>query len=309
MLAIHDNNHSVLCRVSSSIGFLKPYISEKTNKPMKKILVPCDFSAPAIEAFKFAIDMASQSGGSVHVLKVVELPVINESALGFPAYAFDAGLMKELREDGEKKYKKMVDLFGKGFAKTTFSVVVGPMTPTVRDFIIDKKCDLVVMGTHGSTGLAEFFVGSNTEKMVRFSTVPVFAIRKAVPFKSIKSIVFPTSLELNQGDFIKKLKLLQEFFEAKLHILFLNTPFNFIRDQDLKDYAAHYKFTNFSLNIRNDRYEPDGIISFATEVKADMLAMATHGRKGLSHFVSGSITEDVVNHVQCPVWTYSIRKK
>ncbi len=276
---------------------------------MKKILVPCDFSNPAVEAFKFAIDIASQSGGTVHVLKVIELPVINVSAFGLPAYAFDEGLMKELRGDAERKYTRMVEKYGKGSAKVSFSVVVGPITPMVRDFIIEKKCDLVLMGTHGASGWAEFFVGSNTEKIVRFSTVPVFAIRKAVPFKSIKNIVFPTSLELTQGDFIKKLKSLQEFFDAKLHILFLNTPFNFVRDQDLNDYARHYKFTNFTLNIRNDRYEPDGIISFAAEVKANMIAMATHGRKGLSHFISASITEDVVNHAQCPIWTYSIHKK
>lgn len=102
--------------------------------------------------------------------------------------------------------------------------------------------------------------------------------------------------------------MLQEFFGAKLHILFLNTPFNFIRDNELKDYASRHNFTNFTLNLRQDRYEPDGIISFVQEIKADMLAMATHGRKGLSHFITGSITEDVVNHIECPVWTYALKK-
>jgi nucleotide-binding universal stress UspA family protein len=76
----------------------------------------------------------------------------------------------------------------------------------------------------------------------------------------------------------------------------------------LKEYARHFKFTNFTLNLRQDHYEPDGIISFAKEIKADVLAMATHGRKGLSHFISGSITEDVVNHVTCPIWTYSLKR-
>ena len=63
---------------------------------MKKILVPCDFSLPAIEAFKFAVDIASKSGGSINVLKVIEMPVIYESSLGLPSYNYDAGLMKEL---------------------------------------------------------------------------------------------------------------------------------------------------------------------------------------------------------------------
>jgi nucleotide-binding universal stress UspA family protein len=275
---------------------------------MKKILVPCDFSEPAIEAFKFAVDIASKSGGSVKVLKVIELPVMYESAFGFPSYNFDAGLMKELKDDGEKKFKKMATKYGKGFTKVSFSVVQGPVTPTLREFISEKKCDLVVMGTHGASGLTELLVGSNAEKMVRLSPVPVLAVHQTAQVKSIKNIVFPTTLHLNQSDFVRKLKQVQEFFGARLHILFLNTPGNFIGDNELKDYALHYKFSNFTLNIRNNRYEPDGIIAFVKEVNADMLAMATHARKGLSHFILGSITEDVVNHVQCPVWTYAIKK-
>ncbi len=275
---------------------------------MKKILVPCDFSEPAVEAFKFAIDLASNNGGSVLVLKVIDLPVVYETSFGMPAYAFNSTLLEELEEDAGKSYARMLKKFGRGYSKVSFTVIHGPTSAIIRDTIADQKPDLVVMGTHGATGLKEFFVGSNTEKIVRFSKVPVFAIRKAPSVSSIKNIVMPTSLHLDQADFIKRVKALQSFFNATLHILFLNTPFNFVRDNELKNYVKHYKLTHCTLNIRNDRYEPDGIISFVTETKADMLAMATHGRKGLSHFLAGSITEDVVNHVQCPVWTYALKK-
>lgn len=276
---------------------------------MKKIIVPCDFSEPAIEAFKFAIDLAKKSKGSVLVVKVIDIPIAYEASFGMPTYAFNLGMSKELEKDAKKSFDRLQRKFGKGYKKVKFFVVHGPASMMIRDFIEEKKPDLVVMGTHGASGLQEFFVGSNTEKIVRFSKVPVFAIRKAIPVSKIKNIVFPTSLELNQTDFIKKLMVVQAFFKAKLHILFLNTPFNFVRDNELKEYASHFKFRNYTLNIRNDRYEPDGIIAFTNEVKADMLAMATHGRKGLSHFVSGSITESVVNHVKCPVWTYTIKSK
>jgi nucleotide-binding universal stress UspA family protein len=48
---------------------------------MKRILVPCDFSDPAVQAFKFAVDIAKESGGEVMLLNVVELPVMHESVL------------------------------------------------------------------------------------------------------------------------------------------------------------------------------------------------------------------------------------
>jgi nucleotide-binding universal stress UspA family protein len=297
-----DNHHALLS--------LDVLLLEKNSKHMKKILVPCDFSEPAMEAFQFAVDLASHSGGKVVVLKVIDLPISTYGAsIDMPLYTYSPSLLKDLEEEAKKSYKKMFAKFGKGSNNISFVVVHGPTSPMIRDYIVDKKIDLVVMGTHGATGAREFFIGSNTEKIVRFSKVPVFAIHKAITVSSVKNIVFPTSLELNQTDFVKKLKSLQEFFDAKLHILYLNTPFNFIREIELKEYAKHYKFTNCELYIRNDRYEPDGITSFVKEIKGDMLAMATHGRKGLSHFVYGSITEDVVNHVECPIWTCVIKKE
>ena len=65
---------------------------------------------------------------------------------------------------------------------------------------------------------------------------------------------------------------------------------------------------NYTLNIFNDTYEESGVISFAQMIKADMIAMGTHGRKGINHIISGSLAEDVVNHIDCPIWTYTIKK-
>jgi len=276
---------------------------------MKNILVPCDFSLPSQEAFKFAVDLAMQSDRSVTVLKVIDLPILAYGAsVDMPAYTFSPTLIKELEEDAKSSFEKMNTKWGKTFSKISFSVLQGPTFPMIQDFLEEGKFELVVMGTHGATGLAEFFVGSNTEKIVRFSKVPVISVRQAVPLSSIKNIVLPTYLQYDQDDFIKEIKSLQAFFNARLHILYLNTPSSFINDNELKAYAEHYKFENYTLAVRQDRHEPDGIISYADEIKADMLAMATHGRKGLVHFIRGSITEDVVNHVKLPIWTYRIKK-
>ena len=146
---------------------------------------------------------------------------------------------------------------------------------------------------------------------MRFSKVPVFAIRKSFELNKIKNIVFPTGLQLNQVDFVTRVKELQSFFSATLHILLVNTPYNFKRSKDdkelLEEYAKHYKLRDYTLNVYDDYYAEDGIINFAHTVKADMIAMSTHGRKGLAHMFIGSVAEDVVNHVDCPIWTYSLK--
>lgn len=280
---------------------------------MKKILVPCDFSDCAIEAFKFAIDLAALSKGEVLVVKVIDLPVVYEATFGMPPYVLNPGFVKELDDDAQGNYSKMYEKFGKGYPAVQFIVLHGPTTTMLRDFIEDKKIDQVVMGTHGASGFKEFFVGSNTEKIVRFSKAPVFAIKKAVPLESIKNIVFPTLLELDQPDLAVRIMTLQKLFNAKLHLLLVNTPSNFRTQQEQKEamdeYTRHYGFENYTINMRNDTYfEPDSILRFASDVKADMIVMGTHARKGISHFLIGSTAEDVVNHLNCPIWTCAITR-
>ncbi len=275
---------------------------------MKTLLVPCDFSKTALEAFKFAIAMAKVIKGKIVVLHVIDLPMTYDSAFDGQSILVDPALYKAIADDARKRFGKLKLKHAKGFTNVSFVTEQGPVTPMIRQYMDIHKPDVVIMGTNGASGIKEFFVGSNTEKIVRFSKVPVFAIRKSREVSTVKNIVFPTTLQLNQRDFVKRLQELQRLFGAKLHILYVNTPSNFVGDGELNDYVKHYQLTNYTLNMRSNRHEQDGIIAFVNERKADMIAMATHARKGLSHFVSGSIAEDVVNHINCPVWTYALKK-
>ena len=273
---------------------------------MKKILVPCDFSDPAVQAFRFAVEIANQSKGEIILLNVVELPVMHDTVL-MPTLNFEMEFLKDLKANAEKNFNKMKTKWANDGPKVSSFVEHGPISTTIGHFAEKKKADLIVMGTKGASGLKEFFVGSNTEKIVRKSTVPVIAVKKFVKASSIKNIVFPNTLGKDQEDLTMKVKALQEFFKAKLHILYVNTPANFQDDisikRHLKEFVDRFMIKNFTLNVFNDLEQESGMIHFAHEVGADMIAMATHGRRGLNHLMMGSIAEDIVNHINCPIWT------
>ncbi|MFM8739729.1 MAG: universal stress protein [Cytophagales bacterium] len=274
---------------------------------MKRILVPCDFSDPAVQAFKFAVELALKSRGEIYLLNVVEVPVMHETVL-MPTLYFEQSLMNEMKEAAGKKFQKMKDKWaGEGVTVSTY-VEFGSIITTIRQFIDEKKIDLVVMGTHGATGAREFLIGSNTEKIVRTSSVPVIAIKKSTKLSNIKSIVFPNDLSLENEQLTLKVKELQNFFKATLHIVYINSPAFFQRDVEtkvkLKDFAKRFMLKDYTLNVFNDVDQENGVNNFTKEVKGDLIAMATHGRRGISHLVSGSIAEDVVNHVDCPIWTF-----
>ena len=279
---------------------------------MKKILVPCDFTTPSIEAFKMAVDIASKSNGSITVLHVISLPRIDPIASGEPI-VYSQAFFSALDEDVKNAYADMLRRHGKN-EKVSLEIEVGGLFESIKKITEKRKVDLVVMGTMGTTGIAEALIGSNTEKTVRFSQVPVLAIHKACSIASIKNILLPATEDFNRTDFISKVRTLQEFLKAKLHVLLVNTPVNFKRDEDgketLEQFAKHYQLKNYALHFKNYRNEEEGIIDFAITNKMDLIVMATHSRRGLSHLLTGSITEDVVNHNQTiiPIWTYSIGK-
>jgi nucleotide-binding universal stress UspA family protein len=278
---------------------------------MKKILVPCDFSDTALQAYDFAMNLAARANAEVLVLKVFDLPFLYETTFGATPQYFDTGILKDIEADAVITFEKMK---ARHLRKemVSFTTLRGAVTFTINQFAEENKVDLIVMGTQGATGLKEYWIGSNTEKVVRYAKVPVLAIRKSFDVAGIKNIVFPTTLQLDQKDLIIRIKDLQRFFSAKLHLLMVNTPGNMMRSTDemdlMEEFARHYTLSDYTLNTRNDFSEQDGIINFVHEINADMIAMGTHGRRGLAHLFMGSVTEDIVNHVDCPIWTYVFKR-
>lgn len=276
---------------------------------MEKILVPVDFSTQSIDAFRFALELAGQCNGSVTLLNIVALPVLHDSVIA-PIYGFRKPLSDELRRTA---FEKLDGLMAEHQV---------PNVPVYRDVLlsdhiresIDKysdegNFDLLVMGTKGAFGWKEWTTGSNTERIVRTSRVPVIAIKSFTPRGSIKNIVFPYRLDLQyEAELVAKIQELQLLFDARLHLIWVNTPSVYEEEletrQRLREFAMRYKLINFTVNIFNYTTEEAGILEFARMVAGDLIAMGTHGFGGLLHKICGSIAEDVVNHLPFPVWAW-----
>ena len=273
---------------------------------MKKIIVPTDFSKESIEALKFAADIADKSNGVIWLIHVVDLPMISDPMITTSLYLDDA-IVKSSVELAQKKFDKLTAKYKDRGINIKTSVEYGNPTMAILSTIEEKKADLVVMGTKGASGLKEIFIGSNTEKIVRNAKVPIISVPKSTNIKSIRNIVFSNSLTEEDEKLTLAVKDLQDFFQATLHIVFINTPAMFKRDREtvehLHAYAKRYMFKNYKIHVYSDIDEQEGVINFSKEVGADMIAMGTHGRHGFAHVFVGSIAEDVVNHVTCPMWT------
>lgn len=278
---------------------------------MKRILVPCDFSPPAMDAFSFAAKIALQNNSEIHVLYVFDSSITTNSNLTLSySPTFDGNVVQQLEDQWDEKFAEIKKAYSPDRLSVTLKIDTGFLTPTIQNYVQENRIDLVVMGTQGASGLKELFFGSNTEKIVRYSRVPVIAVPKGATVDSISNIVFPVDPSLCTEKLVQEIKEVQFFFRAKLHILWINTPHFFKSDdesmEDLQDFADFHHLTDYTLNSRSEYIETDGILRFARELPGSLITMPTHGRRGIKHWFNGSITENVVNHVHCPVWTYSI---
>ena len=274
---------------------------------MQKILVPTDFSPLASFATQTALQIAAKTGAEVILLHVVEMPGASFSVTGQSVNnsEFDLYTLKLISKTKEDLAKLAAQNSQNGVAIKT-NLEVGNAYQAIAKLIADQQVDLVVMGSHGAEGWEEALVGSNAEKVVRRASCPVLVIKREFDLDSAQNVVFAADFE-EESTVIDKVKTLQEVLNAKLHLVKINTPSNFMSDHEgikvLRDFADKYQLQNYTVNIYNDRQEEDGIIYFAEEMEADLIALGTHGRSGLYHLLSGSIAEDVVNHARRPVWT------
>ncbi|MEG3659217.1 universal stress protein [Arenibacter palladensis] len=274
---------------------------------MKHILVPVDFSDHSAYALEAAAGIAKQQNADItilHMLGISEAVYAEEELLEYKEAKYFMGLAK-------KKFKPFLD---KPYLKdiTIHKIVQNyKVFSELNNVAKEQNIDLIVMGSHGSTGFNEIFIGSNTEKVVRTSDVPVLVIKEQNSNFTINNILFACSFSEDMIAAFRNVKLMAQKFSAKLKLVYINTPYqDFLSTPEADDRIAKFmskaEDTQSKVEIYNDRSVENGILNFSKTEKFDLLALPTHGRKGLSHFLLGSIGEDIANHARLPVMTFKI---
>lgn len=274
---------------------------------MKKILVPTDFSDQAENALKVAAQLAKKHGSEIYLLHMLEIPLQEIDALSTPSALPEAMFFMKLAE------QKFEILLSKDYLKgiQVHDIVKNyPSFSSVIDTCHEHNVNLIVMGSHGASGLKEMFIGSNAEKVVRTSDIPVLVIKnKHVDFK-VERFVFASDFKKDNKETYRQATEFAQSFGAKMHLLMVNTANDFLSSSEAKNridnFIKDYDFKDYTIHIYNDESVESGILNFSKEIDADLIGISTHGRQGISHFFSGSIGEDVVNHANRPVITFKI---
>ena len=145
----------------------------------KTILVPHDFSSSANHAAALARDEAKLHGGTILLLHIIDLPSqLPANAAIIPT---DSGAPISLRDyavsSAENHLNDLAARLAKDGVTATPFIRVGSPVEQINLFVDENNVDLIVMGTHGHTGIRALMAGSVTEKVVRSAKVPVLSVR------------------------------------------------------------------------------------------------------------------------------------
>jgi nucleotide-binding universal stress UspA family protein len=142
----------------------------------KTILVPVDFSSHSDAALEFALDLAGESGGSVHLLHAYALPLLLNAP--YPMDVPDT-VLEGLREEAARRLEATAEQARRKGAKLEVHLVRASPAPAISEAARDLDVDLIVMGTRGLTGLGHVLLGSVAERTIRTAPCPVLTVKGA----------------------------------------------------------------------------------------------------------------------------------
>ncbi|MNR99288.1 universal stress protein UspE [compost metagenome] len=274
---------------------------------MKRILVPTDFSSHAENALKAASKIAKKNNSEIFLLHMLELPHQMSDAISGGSSIPEVMLYIKKAQEKLEAIKKSPYLEG---IQITEAVHFERAFDGIIAFCKKNEIDLIVMGSHGSSGLEELLVGSNAEKVVRLSEVPVLVIKKEDKEFSADNIIFASDFSKEAKKPFRKIVEFANIFDSNIKLVMICTPNSFkttiAAEKIMNDFVSNFDIKKYSTHTYNDANIEKGVINFANSNNADLIGICTHNRTALSHFFNGSVSEDLVNHSTKPVLAFKI---
>ena len=294
---------------------------------IKRILFATDFSRWARRAEDYACALACSWKASLTVLCVAEFPPgLN------PDYLVNQQYLADLLKN---ESSQLVDFKGRaelrGIAVTT-RVATGIPSEEVITAARAEDSDLIVVGTRGKTGLAHVLLGSTAERVIRGAPCPVLTVRMepavikeeegalSKPI-TLERILVPVDFSDCSLDALGYAAVVAQQAKASLMLLHVLEPVSYGLDftlgqskarrlevetwtKRLEELVSSHQHPTMQVESQlRGGFPADSILDSAQTLPCDLIVMGTHGRRGISHTISGSVAEAVLRKARCPVIT------
>jgi nucleotide-binding universal stress UspA family protein len=279
---------------------------------VKRILFATDFSSCADHAAEYVAVLAQAYGAAIEVVHVLEL---------YP------GMYPTVQDHRETDDRLTEDV--RRLQQPTVRVT-GQQMPGIPSVVIceaarEHHADLIVLGTHGMTGLAHILLGSTAERVLTIAPCPVLTVRGPTGSEgrhkralvTFEHVIVPIDLSGCALDALEYGIQMAKDFSASLTLLHVLEPMSYGVDLTLRHAAdrdqerVNAQLTALANTIRTHGLSvrevirgglpADSILEFVRGSGCDLIVMGTHGRRGISHVMMGSVAEAVLRRAPCPV--------
>ena len=276
---------------------------------MKNILVPTDFSENCNKAADLGIQMAKLYDSEIHFFHLIHTPVdwvkldkLKEKR--YPDTLREIGSAKSKLRELEKKAERQ------GLECRTF-LEYQVVTINILKHSGHFHHDFIITGSSGTKGTARELFGSNVEKIVRKSDVPVIVVKEDEVSFPFKNIVFVSDFMEDVSGAFEHVISIAKKCNAHIRLLRINTQTDtnsiVAGLNPIKKFLKKFPdLKNYSMYVTNEPSVETGINTFLTHEPTDLITMSTHGSTGFLSLFSKSIAEGVANHSALPVMTIKI---
>lgn len=270
-----------------------------------KILVPIDFSEISNYAIDAAKKLALRLNAQVDFFHCVTtkdmLSVYIENREVNEIY------QQQVNDFVVKKLEGYSNEFKKAGIQANYMNSHGDFLPRLKELNKAFDYDLIIMGSHGQSGIVEWAMGSNAQKVVRKIETNVLVVKNEVDKIDFSEVVFVTGLDKSdQEPFRKFLQFVQNLNVDMLHILAVDTAFYFTQPrfimqealQDFKNIANKY---NVKTHFYSDYSIEAGVRHFVEDKGISLVGISNHGNHPIQRIFRGSNVEAIVNQSVVPV--------
>ena len=276
---------------------------------MKTILVPTDFSERADNALNYAIELAKKEHAKIVLLHVYHLEP-SVSYIDVPVPDDEIKLAEERWLDKLKSLQVKIEHAG-GVASERVARLDLAVDGIVKE-AEERDVDLIVMGTHGATGLKELLMGSNTSRVIDRAHCPVIAVPEAVLFHPVKKITYASNYSDIDIETIQRLLEIAAPFNAQINILHIyedneakarDEMQRFIQEADKK-----ILYPNLSYELLGGEDVEKKLEEYLETQATDLLAVSHHERDFRGKLFGKSITQKLVLHTKVPLMVFHHKK-
>jgi nucleotide-binding universal stress UspA family protein len=280
----------------------------KSQLQIKKILIPLDFSKTSLKALDHAVYLAKLFSSEITLLHASESLVVTTEPGYFIPPSFQEDYEKTMTDQSTKHLNNISDRLQKKGVQVKCLSVIGRTHRMILDTAKSIKADIIVMGTHGVSGAKEFFMGSNTFRVIRDSKCPVLSVQRAIKNPGFKNILIPIRDKPHSREKVDYAIELANKYGATLHVLAVDTEFTkthkkkmALQANQIQEIAKH-KGVPCKTKIIEHAYLSETILKHAQAINADLIvSMSSLDREDITEYFTGPVSQQIVNHSPIPV--------